>query len=431
MLLCDGRIVTPKGIIEADLLAHNGKIIKIGKRLDSNSDEIINLSGKIVLPGIVDPHVHLREPGATHKEDFYTGTCAALAGGVTTILDMPNNNPSIDSVKLLEEKIKIASQKAVCDFGLHFGASTANFSETQNPLVHSLKIFMGSSTGTLLVKEFSQLHEHFATFDKEKPIVVHAEDEEAINFFSGKFPDNDVSSHNKIRDPVCEIIAVGKALALAEKYARMLHICHVSTETAIKMIGHAKNKGTRVTCEVTPHHLFLSEGSVEKLKNFGKMNPGLRSEQDRTALWQNLDLIDCIASDHAPHTRGEKEQEYLKAPSGVPGLETMLLLMLDAVNRKMLTIEKLAELTAANPAKIFGLSGKGRIEEGFAADFTIVDLGKEQKISNEKLKTKCGWTPFEGRKIKGSVEKVILAGQEVYDGENILVKPGFGRYIYV
>ncbi len=424
MLIKGGSLVFPKKIVRADVLVENGKIKRVGKKISAPGEKTVSAAGLFILPGLIDVHAHLREPGGTHKEDFFTGTRAALAGGVTTVLCMPNTSPPIDSLPALAEAKKLA-EKAVCDVGFYFGASQLNQADAAkaagDPRVAGLKIYMGSSTGSLLVKDFAPLIQHFASWPAEKPVAVHAEDEDAVKFFTEKAGEEKKSNataldHNRCRPPVCAEIAVKKAISIAVLTKKRLHVCHVSAAGEIAVIREAKKSGARVTCEATPHHLFLSEDDVEWLKNFGKMNPPLRSREDVVALWKAVEggVVDCIATDHAPHTRGEKEQHYWDAPAGVPGLETMLPLLLDAVNAKRLTLNKVAELCGANPAKIFGLKGKGGLGVGMDADLVLVDLKSSTKIRADKLFTKCGWSPWEGKTLKGKIKRVLLRGEEVF-----------------
>lgn len=397
--LKNSRLVTKDGIIKKDILIKGKRIAKVGGRF--RNVPTIDAKGLLVLPGLIDVHVHLRDLGTSHKEDFYTGTCAALAGGVTTVLDMPNNAPSIDSIKMLEEKKKVANSKVVCDYGLYFGANTNNFEDVKKvDGVAGLKIYAAHTTGNLLVTNPVHLECHFSAFDKTKPICVHT--------------GGDPSS----------------VLELARRFGNKIHICHVSSAKELGIIRKARQDGVDVSCEVTPHHMFLEKKDEKRLRAFAKMKPPLIDRNTRMKLWENLENVDIFATDHAPHTKKEKRQEFEKAPAGVPGLETMLPLLLDAVNRKMMTIEQLVRMTSYVPAQRFWVKNKGQIWKGYDADFVLVDPKKEYVISEDKLFTKCGWTPFEGRRICGKIEKVFVQGVEAYDGENILVKKGFGRDLY-
>ncbi len=422
-----GQIVTQKQVFKGNILIEDGKIKQVGKNFSEKKAQVFNASGLTILPGLIDIHVHLRDPGATYKEDFYTGTSAALAGGVTTIIDMPNNSPSVDSKKSLREKIAVARAKSVCDYQFYIGATPTNQEGAVGVAskVVGMKLYMGSSTGDLLVADEEPLLKHFQRFPREKPIMLHCEDEELIKLFL-RVPG---TSHNEHRPPITAAAALAKALEFARFTNRRIHICHLSTEREIELICQAKKTGINVTCEVTPHHLFLSKEDQRRLKNFVKMNPPLRSKKDKQALWNNLDFIDVVATDHAPHTLDEKTKIYQKAPSGVPGIETLLPLLLKAISNKKLTLIELARLTSFNPAKIAGLKNKGEIKIGNDADLTLVDLNKTFTIRNKDLRTKCGWTPFDGWKVRGKIVATFLRGKPAYKDGKILVPAGFGRLV--
>jgi len=334
------------------------------------------------LPGMIDVHVHLREPGATHKEDFSTGTAAALAGGVVVVLDMPNNTPPIVDKRSLEYKKRLAARKALCPIGFYIGAAEDNASQCAALAgeVVGLKIYLNQTYGPLRMRNLLALMSHFRQWPSHKPIALHSE---------GAF------------------LAV--AIALSHLYDRPVHICHISRREEILLIREAKKQGVKVTCEVTPHHLFLTQADAKSLGSFAYMKPTLGSEEDRAALWDNLAFIDIVASDHAPHTREEKESP--DPPPGVPGLETTLPLLLTAVHEGKLTIERLLELTFYNPARIFGITPP-------PDTWIEVDPDACYVISSTGLKTKCGWTPFEGMKVRGRVRRVCLRGHRVFqDGE--------------
>lgn len=350
---------------------------------------------KIKIPSVIDPHVHLREPGATQKEDFYTGTLAALAGGVTTVIDMPNNPTPTTSVAALKKKIDLAAKKALCSLLFYFGADNKNWDkfstlkrEKVKQSLKGLKIYMDHTTGPLLVEELEVLKNHFKFWPEKLPILVHAEGATIL-----------------------------KAIQLATMYEKRLHLCHLSQAAELEVIKWAKKKGVNLTCEVTPHHLFLNQSNEKVLGSLGMMRPPLATKADNQALWQGLvsGLIDCLATDHAPHTLKEKRSK--NSPNGVPGLETMLPLMLTAVNQKRLTLKRLIELISENPAKIFDIKqDKGT--------FTEVDMSKKWTIKNSDLKTKCGWVPFNGWKVKGKVISVYLKGRKVFENGKLLVETG-------
>lgn len=339
----------------------------------------------IKLPGLIDPHVHLREPGATQKEDFTTGTKAAIAGGYTQVLDMPNNPVATITPEALKEKMDLAKGKIYCDVGFHFGASSKGieyFKEVADK-VFGLKVYMNQTTGDLLMEDDETLEKVFSAWSKNKPLMVHAEGE-----------------------------TLQKAINLAKKFGNKLHVCHVSLKEEVEVIKAAKELGLGITCEVTCHHLFLTSEDAKRLGPFGIMKPPLASKEDQEALWEAIQdgTIDMIASDHAPHTKEEKLGE--KVPFGVPGLETTLPLLLTAVSEGRLTMDRLIELTSSSPRKIFGILEQENT-------FVEVDLDSRYTITDKQLFTKCGWTPFAGMKVTGKVIKVVLRGKVVFDGQNI------------
>ncbi len=356
--------------------------------------EIKNVGqGRFLIPGLIDPHVHFRDPGFREKEDWASGSAAALAGGVTLVLDMPNTNPPTTTVAALEEKRVRAQAASKVAFGLFFGATTgedgklANADEIrQAEGIVGIKVYMGSSTGGLLVSDPAALEEIF-TIAKEKdlPVVVHAENEEMIR--AGK------------RDCECASVATESALKLREKIGNRLHIAHLSCKGELELIRRYKkmDQHQRISCEVTPHHLFFTE---EEMKDgFLKVYPPLRSKEDVAALWEGLrdGTVDCLATDHAPHTREEKQGP--NPPAGVPGVEFLLPLMLNAVNEGKLTLEQLVVLTSEGPARIFKLKSRGSV---------LVDMNLVRTIDASMIRSKCGWSPYEGRTLKGwPVEAVV------------------------
>ncbi len=348
----------------------------------------------VTLPGLVDPHVHLREPGATHKEDFETGTMAAIAGGYTTLFDMPNNPEPTISPEALQRKTELAGNRIYCDVGFHFGATaegSRNF-EVVKDQVFGLKVYMNHTTGPLLVEDPNDLETIFSTWPKSRPILVHAE---------GK--------------------TLHTAIDLAEKHRQRLHACHLATEEEVLMVKQAKEAGLPVTCEVGCHHLFMTENDVANKGPYAIMRPPLATSKDQQALWANLDVIDMIASDHAPHSIEEKLNSE-KPPFGVPGLETTLPLMLTAVEEGRLSLDRLVELTSTNPRRIFDIRET-------PDTYTEVDLKHSYVVDSRNLKTKAGWTSFEGMRVTGRIVKVVLRGNVVFDGEDIQ-HPAMGRIVY-
>ncbi len=349
---------------------------------------------RLKLPGIIDAHVHLRDPGAVHKEDFYTGTAAALAGGVVAVLDMPNNPaPTVDA-EALAEKNRVAAQKALCDYGFYLGACQDNFVHHRHLArqVPGLKMYLDSTHGPLLIDDLPSMMWHFRKWPGSRPILVHAEGRSAA-----------------------------QAIILALLYKKRLHLCHVSRQAEIELIALAKRRTARITCEVTPHHLFLTGEDARCLGSLGYMRPTLGAAEDREALWRHLDVVDVIASDHAPHTLEEKQSDHV--PPGVPGLETALPLLLTAVDRGRLSLQRLVEMCNSAPARIFGLSLG-------AQTYVEVESEDEYVIQGKDLFTRCRWTPFEGMRVKGRVRTVHLRGAKVYQDGQILAQPGFGQSLF-
>ncbi len=344
----------------------------------------------VTLPGLIDPHVHLRDPGQTEKEDFATGTSAAVAGGFTTILDMPNNKEPITTEKRLLEKIAIAQKKIVCDVGFFFGSIGNNlleFDKIKNT-THGLKLYLSQTTGNFILPK-ENLEKVFAAW--KDLILVHAEEK-----------------------------MVEEVLKVVRKTKTPTHFCHISLALELKMIKKAKEEGLPITCGVTPHHLFLTEKDLKNLGPFGKVKAPLRTKKDINFLWKNLKFIDVVESDHAPHTIEEKEST--NPPYGVTGLETTLPLLLTAVSEKRLTVEDVIRLCHTNPAKIFGI----KIDKETKIE---VDIHSSFIIHHSSLLTKCGWSPFEGYKVKGKVVRVFIRGTKVFENGKILVKPGFGKVV--
>ena len=346
----------------------------------------------IRLPGLIDPHVHLRDPGQTDKEDFLTGTRAALHGGYTTIIDMPNNKNPITTQERLDEKVKSAKEKIVCDVGFYFGTLGDNLDEFDKVQknVRGLKIYLNHTTGNFILDK-TKLKEIFSRWPTSLPILFHAEEE-----------------------------TFDSVLELVKESPRRIHLCHMSTEYELKQIIKAKENGLPVTCGVTPHHLFLTEDDAKSLGPWGMMKPILKSKRDVAFLWNHLSAIDMIESDHAPHTVQEKESTPV--PFGVPGLETTLPLLLTAVNENRLTIEDIIRLCFTGPAELINFHKD-------ATTFSEIDMNESYEIQNEALFTKCQWTPFDGYNMRGKIRSVTLRGKVVMKDDTILASPGSGKIL--
>ena len=431
MLIRGGTVTsahTQLELMKADIRIQGEQIAELGSDLQPERDEeVVDATDLLVMPGLIDSHVHFRDPGATYKEDFLTGTQAALAGGVTIIFDMPNTNPPTDTRQHLYEKLAIAAQKAVVDYGLYLGATETNIEEAAALAseVVAMKMYLGSTTGDLLLTEFPPIYRHFQTFPLDKPIAVHSEDEEALRYFATQ----STTDHNQRRPPLAAEIALSRVLAIAEETGRRLHVAHTSTAGEMELIRAAKERGVRVTCEVTPHHLFLTDEDARTLGNYGKVNPPLRTEANRKALWNYLPYIDTIATDHAPHTRAEKEQPYDKAPSGLPEVQVMLPMLLNAMNMDNLTMKDIVERCVTNPVNIFGLAMKGALEIGKDADIVLVNPNELYQIRSEDTFSRCGWTAFDGEWVHGKVIQVYIRGTLGFDKGKVMVQAGSGKRV--
>lgn len=405
MLVKNGTVVTHEGRRRANLLLRGGLIEAITAG-EPEADEVIDAEGLYVLPGIIDPHVHFRQPGM-EAEDWHSGPMAAVAGGITTVLDMPNTRPPCTTLELLESKRRMVAESRPCvNYGFHFGATSSNIHEMLSVgaliegkvsrTVASVKVFMGSSTGELLVTEPGALRR---IMQYCRLATVHAEDEQLLKEYANA-PD-----HASRRPKKTALSAIRKLLACSP--VGRVYVCHVTSYDEAELAAPFYR-------EATPHHLLLTSEMMSKIGNYAKVNPPLRDEADRLSLWRALSegKIDAIGSDHAPHSAMTKEST--QPPSGMPGVETSLPLMLDASLREMLSLEKVVELMSFNPARIFGLRGKGEVKQGMDADLTVVDLHTQRKVAAESLHYKCGWTPFEGLELKGWPVFTIVRGQAAY-----------------
>ncbi|HIE31211.1 MAG TPA: dihydroorotase [Methanosarcinales archaeon] len=431
------RILVDCELRSVDIAITDGKIEKIGKDI-SGDGRVIDARGKLTLPGAIDVHVHFRDPGLTHKEDWYTGSCAAAAGGVTAVIDHPNTVPPTLDKRSFKLKLKSAERKSIIDFGINGGVTpSSDLQELWNLGVVAFgEIFMAD--GGLEVDEMD-LEDLMKSISELGSIAcIHAENGKLCSHFTEELrrirrPD----VYSRARPNICEAIAIEQVLEMQEKrrvqddVQAQTHICHLSTREGVGVIRRMRygRKEVSFTCEVAPHHLFLQHGDWERLGTFGKMNPPLR-KRCLQHLWNALNdsTIDIIASDHAPHTEEEKRADIWDAPAGVPGVETMLPLMLRAAKQNLIPLWRVIEAMSAKPAQIFGLAGKGRIAEECDADLVIVDTRNIRTIKSETLHSKAGWTPFEGK--EGIFPEVVLSrGEIVYDGE-IVGRRGRGKAIY-
>ena len=380
MLIKNCKLIDREGLV--DILIEDGKIARIEAGMEYDG-EILDAQGKDVLPGMIDVHTHMREPGMIHKETIETGSMACAKGGITTYIDMPNTSPATITVEALEEKRRLSKERSIVNFGFNFGGSLDNNSAEirRADNIVATKVFLNISTGKMLIENDEVLGDIFQASDK---VMVHAEG-----------------------------VMVQKAIDFARKYNKKLYLCHISQESELELVREAKKDYKEIYVEVTPHHLFLNlEDQTQRLR----MKPELKPQRDVDAMWKAIEegMIDTIGTDHAPHTLEEKDA---KITFGIPGIETAMPLMLDAVNNGRLSLAKLVEMYSAKPAEIFNLKGKGKIETGYDADIIIVDMNRSYTLKDEDVVSRCGWTPFDGREVKGMVETTVVNGNVIYSAD--------------
>ncbi len=435
MKICiqNARIALPDGdLYQGDLVLEDGIIAQIDRSLSPSGirdlDRVIEAGGKVLLPGVIDPQVHFREPGKEHKEDLRTASHACAKGGVTSFLEMPNTNPLTITQATLNDKLDRSAQKCVVNYGFFIGATATNLQDLQTVQgACGIKIFMGSMGGPLLVDQPEDLERIFAGTDPRQVIAVHAEDQARILSRRTEFADQlanhpDVSLHSHIQDDQTALLATQQALKLAIRYQHRLHILHLSTRLEVDQLR--QTKPTWVTAEVTPQHLLLSTDDYARLGSLAQMNPPLRSDADRQALWQGLHdgILDFMATDHAPHTLTEKAQPYPQSPSGMPGVETSLPLMLTAVSQGRCRLDQVVRWMSTAPAQAYKIRNKGQIRVGFDADLVLVDLETVRPVRREDLLTKCGWSPFEGWELVGWPILTIVGGQVAFEAGQVQSK---------
>jgi len=403
-----------------DIALSGNKIKKIGK-IDLNSSKVLDVSGKIVLPGVIDTQVHFREPGKNNAENLETGSRAAVAGGVTSVFEMPNTNPPTSTFKEFNNKLNVAKGRMFCNYAFYFGATPDNMKELAavNTLEGccGVKLFAGSSTGNLLVSQEKDIEKVIS--NSSKIISVHSEDENILLSRKKFIKEGDVSSHPVWRNEECALESTKRVVRIAQKYKKKIHILHISTKEEIDFFADKKEN---VTFEITPQHLTLfAPNCYEKLKTFSQMNPPLRSKDHYDRLWDAVkeSLVSTIGSDHAPHTKEDKNKKYPLSPSGMPGVQTLLPIMLDHVNKGKLKLEQLIKLVCENPSDLFGIKNKGYIKENYDADLTIVDMNKDVVIKDNWIESKCGWTPFNNYKVKGFPVATIINGEIVMENGKI------------
>jgi dihydroorotase len=425
ILILNANIVNEGKLFSSDLLVKDGFIEKIGQNLSHiQANQIIDAKGKYLLPGLIDDQVHFREPGLTHKGNIYTEARAAVAGGITSFMEMPNTVPNALTQELLEDKYKIAAQSSLANYSFFMGASNENIEEVlkTNPKnVCGVKVFMGSSTGNMLVDNEKTLENIFS----KTPMLIatHCEDEATIRANTAAFKekygeDLPFKYHPIIRNEEACYKSSSLAIGLAKKHGARLHILHISTGKETTLFDNSiPLKDKKITSEACIHHLWFDDRDYETKGSFIKWNPAVKTEQDKNSILQAVldDRIDVIATDHAPHTLEEKQQTYFKAPSGGPLVQHSLVALLEFFHQGKMSLEKIIEKAAHNVAILFQIEKRGYIREGYYADLVLVDLDQPWKVSKENILYKCGWSPFEGYTFRSKVTHTIVSGHLVYN----------------
>ncbi len=420
LILSGATVVNHDGAAMRDIGIRAGRIAGLGQLGTAKTRETLDVRGLHILPGVIDTQVHFREPGLTHKEDLETGSRGAVMGGVVGVFEMPNTNPLTTSKEALAAKVSAARDRMFCDFAFYVGGTRENIADI--PALEKLegaagiKVFMGSSTGNLLVDDEPHLDRIIGAISRRA--AFHAEDEARLIQRMPLRRAGDPSSHPEWRDEEAALLATHRLVRLAEKHRRRVHVLHISTAEEIKFLGAHRDWAS---VEVTPHHLTLAAPECyERLGTYAQMNPPVRGARHRDALWAAIadGTVDVLGSDHAPHTRAEKDHPYPASHSGMTGVQTLVPIMLDHVNAGRLSLARLVDLTSHGPQRLFGLVGKGRIAMGYDADFTIVDLSRTETISNAQVQSKSGWTPYDGVTVKGWPVGTFVRGQRaMWQGE--------------
>lgn len=423
-------MVNQDGAAVRDIAVAEGRIAAIGAPGSVAAAETVDCTGLHVLPGVIDTQVHFREPGNEHKEDLESGSRAAVMGGVTAVFEMPNTDPPTVSEAALADKVRRATGRMHCDFAFYVGGTRENADALgaleRLPGCAGIKVFMGSSTGSLLVDDDAGIARVLASVRRRA--AFHSEDEARLNARKGERVEGDPASHPVWRDEEAALACTRRLVGLARAAGKRIHILHVSTAAEMAFLAAHKDIAS---VEVTPQHLTLAAPEAyARLGTLTQMNPPIRSARHREALWAGLaaGVADILGSDHAPHTREEKARPYPSSPSGMPGVQTLVPLMLDHVHAGRLTLDRFVDMTSAGPARLFGIAAKGRIAAGFDADFTIVDLKRRETITDAWSRSRCGWTPFDGMAVTGWPVGTIVRGRRVmWEGE--IVTPATGRAI--
>jgi len=426
VLIKNARIVNEGTITEGDVFIENGIIVEIADSISAKSPDLtmIDAEGNYLIPGIIDDQVHFREPGLTHKETIETGSRAAIAGGITSFIEMPNTNPQTTTIEKLEEKFELARKSSYANYSFMFGGTNDNLEEilkVDPKTTAALKLFLGSSTGNMLVDDAKVLEQIF--LKSPLMIAVHCEDEatiqknlaECVERYGDDIP---IELHSKIRSEEACYISSSKAVALAKKTGARLHVFHISTAKELKLFDNKLPlKDKKITAEVCVHHLWFNDSDYEKKGTFIKWNPSIKTKKDQDALLKGLleGRIDVIATDHAPHTKEEKKNVYTKAPSGGPLVQHALPAMLQMHHQEKISLEQIVEKMCHNPAILFQIEKRGFIREGYKADLVLIDLNAPWAVQPSNTVYKCGWSPFDGVTFKSRVTHTFVNGQLVYN----------------
>ena len=424
LIIKNGQCYIDGELKNLDVSVKDGKINGIGK-ISEKTKEIIDAQGLIILPGCIDTQTHFREPGSTDTEDLNSGSRAAIVGGITAVFEMPNTNPPTSSKKEFQRKLDLAKNRMYCNYAFYFGATADNSNELADLKnlngCCGIKLFAGSSTGNLLVSKEKDIETVFK--NSSKVVAVHSEDEEILHINKKLIKKGDVHSHPVWRSEECAISSTRRIVKIAKRYNKKTHILHVTTKQEIDFLSQHKGN---ITFEITPQHLTIyAPDCYDKLGTYAQMNPPIRDKSHYDKLWYAVknNFNDTIGSDHAPHLKVNKDKEYPNSPSGMPGVQTLMPVMLNHVNDGKLSLNQLINLVCENPIKIFGIKNKGFIKKGYDADFTIVDMNKKIKIQNINIESKCGWSPFDGVEFKGTPVMTIIRGRTKMKNGEIIGDP--------
>jgi len=430
LVLKGGTVVNQDGEGPRDIGVAGGRIAALGDLSRAAAGETVDCRGLHVLPGVIDSHVHFREPGLTHKEDLETGSRGAVLGGVTAVFEMPNTDPTTTDAAALADKVKRGHRRMHCDFAFYVGATRENTKDLAElerlPGACGVKVFMGSSTGSLLVEDDESVRNILKVIRRRA--AFHSEDEYRLRERMHLRVDNDPRSHPIWRDEVAALTCTQRLIRLARETGKRVHVLHVTSKDEIAFLAQHKDVAS---AEATPTHLTLAAPECyERLGTLAQINPPVRDASHRDGIWNGIaqGVIDTVGSDHSPHTREEKAHPYPKTHSGMPGVQSLLPIMLDHVNAGRLTLARLVDLTSAGPARLFGIAGKGRIAAGYDADLTVVDLKRRETIVNGRTASRAGWTPYDGTAVAGWPVGTFVRGRKVmWDGE--IVAPGTGEAV--